>query len=119
MRVFKNSVLRRIFGCKRDDITGEWRRLHNVELYDMFSSPNIIRVIRLGSLRGAGHVARMGKRRGLSGFWWGNVRPRYRWEYNIKMDLREVGWRMDWTDAAQGRDKWQAVVNAVMNLWVA
>jgi hypothetical protein len=64
LRVFENKVLRRIFGPKRDEVTGEWRRLHNKELYVTYSSPNIIRVMKSRRLRWAGHVARMGERRG-------------------------------------------------------
>jgi hypothetical protein len=64
LRVFENKVLRRIFGPKRDEVTGKWRRLHNKELYTLYSSPNIIRVIKSRILRWAGHVARMGERRG-------------------------------------------------------
>jgi hypothetical protein len=65
LRVFENRVLRRIFGPKRDEVTLEWRRLHNKELYALYSSPNIIRVIKSRRLRWAGHVARMGERRGI------------------------------------------------------
>jgi hypothetical protein len=64
LRVFENKVPRRIFGPKRDEVTGEWRRLHNKELDALYSSPNIIRVMKSRRLRGAGHVARMGERRG-------------------------------------------------------
>jgi hypothetical protein len=98
LRVFENRVLRRIFGPKKVEVTGEWRRLHNKELYVLYSSPNIIRVIKSRKLRWAGHVARMGER---SGAYRALVekpegrrslgRPRRRWEDNIKMDLREVG----------------------------
>jgi hypothetical protein len=95
----ENTVLRRIFGPKRDEVTGEWRRLHNKDLYALYSSPNIIRVIKSRRLRWAGHVARMGERRGVYRALVGNPegrrplgRPRRRWEDNIKMDLREVGW---------------------------
>jgi hypothetical protein len=73
LRVFENRVLRRIFGPKRDEATGEWRRLHSEELTDLYSSPNIIRVIKL-RMRWAGHVARMGKRKVHTEFWWGDLR---------------------------------------------
>jgi hypothetical protein len=90
--------LRRIFGPKRDEVTGEWRRLHNKELYALYSSPNIIRVMKSRKQRWAGHVARMGERKGAYRALVGKPegrrplgRPRRRWEDNIKMDLREVG----------------------------
>jgi hypothetical protein len=89
----------RVFGPKRDEVTGEWRRLHNKELYALYSSPNIIRVIKSRGPTWAGHVARMGERRGAYRALVGKPegrrplgRPRRRWEDNIKMDLREVGW---------------------------
>ena len=72
LRVFENIVLRRIFGPRRDEVTGEWRRLHNEELNDLFSSPNIFRVIKSRRMRRAGHVARMGEEMGRIGSWWGN-----------------------------------------------
>jgi hypothetical protein len=94
LRVFKNKVLRRIFGPKRDEVTGEWRRLHNKELYTLYSSPNIIQVIKSRRLRLAGHVACMGERRGAYRALVGKPegrrplgRPRRRWADNIKMDL--------------------------------
>jgi hypothetical protein len=127
LRVFENRVLRRIFGPKRDEITGEWRRLHNKELYALYSSPNIIRVMKSRRLRWAGHVARMGERRGayraLVGKHEGRTqlgRPWRRWEDNTKMDLLEVGLGggADWINLAQDRDRWRALVNAVMNIWV-
>jgi hypothetical protein len=99
LRVFENKLLRRIFGPKRDEVTWEWRRLHNKELYTLYSSPNIIRVIKSRKLRWAGHVARIEARKGSysvlvvkpeGGRPLGS--PRRRWEDNIKMDLREVGW---------------------------
>jgi hypothetical protein len=74
LRVFENRVLRRIFGPKRDGATGEWRRLHNEELNDLYSSPNIIRVIKSRRMRWAGHVARMGEREVHTGFWLGDLR---------------------------------------------
>jgi len=76
LRVFENKVLRRIFGPRRDEVTGEWRRLHNEELNDLYNSPNIMRVIKLRRMRWAGHVARMGEERGCIGSWWGNRRER-------------------------------------------
>jgi hypothetical protein len=124
--VFENKVLRRIFGPKRDEVTGEWRRIHNKELYALHSSPNIIRVMKSRRLRWAGHVARMRERRGSYRALVGKPegrrplgRPRRRWEDNIKMDLQEVGWgRMDWINLAQDRDRRRALVNAVTNLRV-
>jgi hypothetical protein len=124
--VFENRVLRRIFGPKRDEVTGEWRRLHNDELYDLYLSPNIIRVIKSRRMKRAGHVARMGEGRGAYSILVRRPkgrrpleRPRRRWEDNIKMDLQEVGWGgVDWIDMAKDRDRWRALVSAVMNLWV-
>ena len=118
--------MRRIFGPRRDEVTGEWRRLHNEELNDLYSSPNIVRVIKLGRMRWAGHVARMGEERGVYRVLvWkpeGNRplgRPRCRWVNNIKMDLHEVGCgHVDWIGLAQDRDSWRTLVSAVMNLRV-
>jgi hypothetical protein len=125
-RVFENRVLRRIFGPKRDEVTGECRRLHNKELHALYTSPNIIRVIKSRRLRWAGHVACMGERRGAyRALMWKPEgrrplgRPRYRWEDNIKIDLCEVGWvGIDRIDLAQDRNRWRAVVNAVTSLQV-
>ena len=93
LRVFENMVLRRIFGPTRDEVTGEWRRLYNEELNDLYSSPNIVRVIKLRRMRWAGHVARMGEERGVYRVLVGKPegRPRCRWVDNISMDLQEVG----------------------------
>ena len=97
--MFKNRVLRRIFGPKRDDVTGEWRKLHNEELNDRYSAPNIGRVIKPRRMRWAGHVARIGGRGGVYRVLVGKPeerrplgRPRHRWEDNIKMNLQEVGY---------------------------
>jgi hypothetical protein len=125
LRVFENRVLRKIFGPKMDEATGEWRRLHNEELYDLYSSPNVISVIKSRRMRWAGHIARMGEKRGAYRILVGRPeggrplgRPRRRWEDNIKMDLHDVGWGMDWIELVQDRDRWRTVVNAVMNLRV-
>jgi len=72
LRVFENMVLRRTFGPRRDDVTEEWRRLHNEELNDLYSPPNIVRVIKSRRMRWAGHVTHMGEERGCIGSWWGN-----------------------------------------------
>jgi hypothetical protein len=127
LRVFENKVLRRIFGHKRDEVIGEWRRLHNKELYALYSPPDIIRVINSRRLRWAGHVTRVKERRGACRVLVGKpegksplARPRSRREDNIKMDLRAVGsGGMNWIDVAQDRDRWRALVNAVMNLRVS
>ncbi|KAJ4438992.1 hypothetical protein ANN_14947 [Periplaneta americana] len=123
-RVFENKVLRKIFGAKRDEVTGEWRNLHNAELHALYFSPDIIRNIKSRRLRWAGHVARMGESRNAYRVLVGRPegkrplgRPRRRWEDNIKMDLREVGYDdRDWINLAQDRDRWRAYVRAAMNL---
>jgi len=123
LRVFENRVLRRVFGPKRDEVTGEWRKLHNEEPRDLYSLPNIVRVVK--SRRWAGHVAHMGEGRGVHRVLVGKPegkrplgRPRRRWEDNIKMDLQEMGGGGDWMELAQDMDKWRALVNMVMNFRV-
>jgi hypothetical protein len=98
LRVFENRVLRRIFGPKRDEGTGEWRKLHSEELHNLYSSPDIIRQVKSRRMRWAGHVARMGEERKLYKILVGKPegrkplgRPRRRWEDGVKMDLREIG----------------------------
>jgi hypothetical protein len=72
-------VLRRIFGPKKDEVTKEWRKLHNEELNDLYCSPNSVRVIQSRKIRWAGHVVRMGRGEACTGFWWGNLRKRGHW----------------------------------------
>jgi hypothetical protein len=124
LRVFENRVLR-IFGPKRDEVTGEWRKLHSGELHNLYSSPDIVRQNKSRRMRLAGHVARMGEGRNVYRVLVGKPegkrplgRPSNRWEDGIKMDLRETGWGVEWFHVAQDRDRWRAVVNAVMNLRV-
>jgi hypothetical protein len=124
--VFENRVLKRIFGPKRDEVTGEWRKLHNEELRDMYSSPSIIRIIRSRKMRWAGHVARMGEKKNAYRLLVGKPegkrplgRPRCRWVDNIRKDLGEVGWSdVDWIGLAQDRNRWRAFVDSVLNLRV-
>jgi len=77
LRVFENRVLRRVFGHEKDEVTGEWRKLHNEELNDLYCSPNIVGVIKSRRMRWTGHVARMGE--AYTGFWWGNLREGEHW----------------------------------------
>jgi hypothetical protein len=126
MMEFENRVLRRIFGPKRDEVTGERRKLHNEELHNLYLSPDIIRQIKSRRMRWAGHVARMGEERKVNKVLVGKLEgkgplgiPRRRWEDGIRMDLREIGLgSVDWIQLAQDGDRWQAVVSAVMNLRV-
>ena len=99
LRVFENRVLRRIVGSKRKEVTGEWRKLHNKEHYDLYFSQNMLEVIKSRRLKWAGHVVRKGKGRGAYRILVGKTkgrkrfgRTRRRWEDNIKVDLLEVGW---------------------------
>ena len=126
LRVSENRVLRRVFGPKRDEVTGEWRKLYNEELSDLYALPNIVRVVKSRRMRWAGHVARMGEGRGVYRVLVGKPerkrplgRPRRRWEDNIKMDLQEVrGDSGDWMELAQDRGRWRALVSTVRNLRV-
>jgi len=125
LRVFENMVLMRIFGLRRDEVTGEWSRLHNEELNDMYSSPNIVRVIKSRRIRRAGHVARMGEERGVYWVLVGKPEGRNQWG-----DLGVDGWiilgrisrRWDvgiWTGLGWPRiERWRTLVSAELNLRV-
>jgi len=109
LRVFENRVLRGIFGSKRDEATGEWRKLHNEELNDLYCSPNIVRGIKWRIMRWAGHVACVRERRGVYRVLVGKPeekrplgRPRRRWEDNIKMDLQGVWTGLSWLRIGTG-----------------
>jgi hypothetical protein len=123
--MFENRMLKRIFGPKWKEVIGGWRRLHNEEVHNFYSSTNIIRVIKSKRIRWAGRVARTGKMNAyniLVGKPEGKRplrKPRYRLEDNIKMDFREIVWDgVDWIHMAQDRNQWWDLVNRVMNLRV-
>jgi hypothetical protein len=124
--MFENIALRRVFGPMTDEVTGEWRKLHDDELNDLYCWPNIFRVIKSRRMRLAECVARMGERSDVYRVLVERTegkrplgRHRSRWEDNIKMDNQEVGCvGMEWIELTQDRCMWRALVNAVMNLWV-
>jgi hypothetical protein len=124
LRGFESRVLRRIFGPEREE-DGSWRKLHNDELHNRYSSPNIVSVIKWRRMRWAGHVARMGEGRGVCRVLVGRPerkrsvgRPRPRWEQNIDTDLREIGIDgANWIRLVRDRVHCRAFVNTVMNLW--
>jgi hypothetical protein len=126
LRLFDNRILRRIFGPKRDEVMGGWRKLHNEELHDLYSFPSKIRMIKSRWMRWVRHGARMGEKRNTYRLLVGNPegkrplgRPRHRWVDSINMYLLEIGWDgVDWIGLAEDRDKWRALVNAVMNCQV-
>jgi hypothetical protein len=126
LRLFENRVLRRVFGPKRDEVTGEWGKLHNEELNDLYSLPNIVRMVKSRRMRWAGHVARMEKDSCVHRVLVGKPErkrplgiPRRRWEDNIKMDLQKVErGGEDWIELAQYKDRWRALVGTVRNFRV-
>jgi hypothetical protein len=108
-------------------VTGEWRKLHNEELHDLYSSPCIIRIIKSRRMSGRDTKHEWGRRGTLIGYWWVSQReretplgrPKHWWVDNVKMDLGEVGWGdVDWIGLAQDRNRWRALVNSVLNLRV-
>ena len=119
-------MLKRVFGPKRDEVTGEWRQLHNEELSDLYSLPNIARAVKSRRMRWTGHVALMGEGRGVHRVLVGKPegkrplgRPKRRWEDNIRMNFQEVGGGCgDWMELAQDRGSWRALVSTVRNLRV-
>jgi hypothetical protein len=126
LRVFENRVLRRVFGPKWDKVTGEWRKLYNEELNDLYSLPNIMREVKSRRMRWAGHVGRMGEDRGVYRVLVRKPegkrplgRPRRRWEDNIKMGFQKVvGGGGDWMKLAQDRDRWRALMGRVRDFRV-
>jgi hypothetical protein len=124
--VFENRVLRRIFGPKRDEVTGEWTKLHNEELHNLYSSPDIIRQVKSRRMRWTGHVARLGEERKLYKVLVGKPEERDHLEdqgVGVKTGsewiLGRLAWGgVDWIRLAQDKDRWRAVVSAVMNLRV-
>jgi hypothetical protein len=125
LRAFENRVLMRIFGPKRDQVTGEWRKLHSEELHDLYCSPSIIRIMEARRMRWVAHVARMEEKRNGYKLLVGKPegrrplgRPRPR-SLDIWMDIVKVGWGdVDSIGLAQDRDRWRALVNSVLNLRV-
>jgi hypothetical protein len=126
LRVLEYRVLKKVFGPKREE-DKSWRKLHNDELHSLYSSPNIVRVIKSRRTKCTVHVACMGEGRGVYSVLVGRPkgkrplgRPRHRWEDNIKMDLRKIGIDgVNWIHLAQDRVQWGACVNMVMNLQVS
>jgi hypothetical protein len=122
--MFECRVLRGMFGPKKDKVTGEWRKLHNEELHDLYCSPNIVRVIKSRVMRLVWHVTRVG-RGGVYTVLVGKPegerqlgRPMRRWKDGIKMNLQEGCGGMNWVELTEDKDRWRALVSAVMNLRV-
>jgi hypothetical protein len=117
----------RSFGPKREEVAGDWSRVHNEELHNLYTSPNIVTVFTARRMRWAGHVARMGKMRNEYNIFAGKPerkspfgRPRHKWEDNIRIYLREIGWEiLNWMHLVQDRDQWRALMDTVMNFRVS
>jgi len=118
-------VLRKIFGPKREEVVGGWRRLHDEELHNLYASSNIIRVIKSESRGYGGHAARMEETKNAFKILVGKHernrplgRPRCGWKYNIVMEIRKIWREVDRIELAQDSDQWRAVVYTVMNFRV-
>jgi hypothetical protein len=126
LMMFENRVLRRMFGPKRDGVTGEWRKPHNEELHNLYSLSSIIRIFRSRRMRWMGHVEQMGEKRIVYRLLVGKPQgkrplggPRRRWIGNVKMGLLEIAFIVvEWIGLAQVRYRWRALVNVVLNLRV-
>jgi hypothetical protein len=118
LRVFENRVLRRIFGPKRDEETGGWRKLHNEELHNLYSSPSVIRMIKSRRMRWAGHVARIGRSGMHIGYFWESQKERDHWEDEDVGGRTILRWILEKQDVSQDRDQWRALVNTVLSLRV-
>jgi hypothetical protein len=126
LRVFDNMVLRRIFGPKRDEVAGEWKKLHKEELHNLYSPPNIIRQMKSRKMRWVEHVTRMGQERKVYKVLVRKpegkrplIRPSLKWKCGIRMDLREIGWgSVEKVQLVQDMGRRRDLVNAVMNLRV-
>ena len=124
--MFENRVLRGIFGPKRDEVRGEWRKLHSEGLSDLYCSLNIFGVIKSRRMKWARHVAHMGIGQVYTGFWWGNLRERDHLKdpgldgnIILRWIFRKWFGGMDWIELAQDRDRWRALVNTMLNLRVS
>jgi hypothetical protein len=120
-RLFENRVLRGIYGQKRNGVREKWRKLYNEEFNVLYFSQNIVQVIKSRRMRWVGHVACLGRREAYTGFWWGNLRERDHLGdsgANRRIILEWIFrmWGVDWIELAQDRDRWQALVKAVVNL---
>jgi len=124
--VFANSVLRRLFGSKREEVAGGWRGPHNEELHNLYASPDVTSVIKLRRMRWAGHVTHLGDMRNACGILTGKSEgkrplgiPRHRWEVHFRLDRRETGWAgVDWIHLTKDGGQCWALVSTVMNLQV-